>query len=196
MQKKFDKSSIILILLGFAAIYLENQFNFKYGILIGVGLFGITAIIWGLEDIINKETDSSLSAQENSAAATLRGIAAAMSGLVLLLIGTAMFISSVLGLIGWGNFALEYIKTRPGILLIFLGALGSAYSIQLILLDPQNNHGFWKILASIPVRLFGVLVLLIGLGLIFSGIFEVFQPDRFQQIFQGILQYFSPPQYL
>ncbi len=196
MTKKLGTASTIVAVAGFLAIYAESKLGFSNGTLIGIGLLGVAAILWGIEEILKREAYVAADNQESGLIETFRGVAAAMSGLVLLLIGIALVVSSILGLSGLGNFALEFIKNRPGILLIFLGALGIAYSFQLIVGSPQSNNGFWKIIASVPARLFGIFIFLLGLGLIFSGIFEVFLPDRFQQIFQSLIQYFSPPAFL
>lgn len=195
MNKRKNIFTVIFAVLGFLAIYAESEYGLSIGVLIGLGLLGLSSTIWGIEKIITRRGTYTTGGQDSSRIEMVRGIAAIMSGLVLLLVGAGLIASSLLGLAGLGNFAIDFLKARPGIGLLFLGALGSAFSFQLMLGSEQSRRGFWAILGSIPGRVFGFFLFLFSAGLLLAGIVEVFLPDTFQQIFEDLISRLRLPDF-
>jgi len=194
--KKITWITIILALVGSFIIYLETEFQLKNGVIGGLGLIGISGSLWGIENIFKQSGFFSSIDQESSQTVTYRGFAAIMSGLTLVLSGVALIAVSVLGFAGLSSFALSVIKGRPGILLIFLGRLGSAFSLQQIIGSEEAKNTVWTMISSIPGRFFGLILLLISVVLVLAGVLEVFFPETFQHLYQIILSQLKPPDFL
>ena len=82
-------------------------------------------------------------------------------------------------LLGFEDVFLDYIQTRPGIALFFGGALATTYGFTLMLGRDQANCGGLRILASIPGRIFGLLLLVLGSSIVLLGILEMIIPNIF-----------------
>lgn len=195
-RKALSWTIIIFAVLGFLFVYLETEFGFSNGVLIGIGFLGFSSVGWGIEEFSKKQESYSIFDQDNSRKEAYRRIAAITSSLVLILIGVGMIAASGLGLIGLGDIAIQFIRIRPGILLIFLGTLGFSFSFQLITGSEESKKSFWLILGSIPGRIFGVILLLVSIAVILAGILEALLPEKFFQLIRSILSHLNLPDFL
>ena len=61
----------------------------------------------------------------------------------------------------------------------------AAYSISLILGTREDRCG-WSLLGSIPGRLFGLVLLVFGLGMLLLGGLEIISPNGFDQVIDAV----------
>lgn len=61
----------------------------------------------------------------------------------------------------------------------------AAYSITLILGTREDRRG-WSLLGSIPGRIFGLVLLVFGLGMLLLGGLEIISPNGFDQVIDAV----------
>lgn len=184
---------IIFLALGIIAIYLEVEFEISNGIRTGAGLLGIASILWGVEEIVDHWAFYSFSRQKSEIDSTLRTIASIAVSLLRWLIGIGLFTIALLGFLGLGDPAANFIKNRPGVAMVFISALGFTYGTQKFLMAKKQGKGFKIVLENISGRILGVLLILASCVVLALGLVEILWPDAFQNNLNLFLSWFNDP---
>ena len=189
MEKRKPLSWIIILFLalGILAIFLESEFEVANGIRTGAGLLGIASILWGVEEIINHSALYSFSWQKSERALTIRTIASIAVSLLRLLIGMGVVTISLLGFLGLGDSAANFIKNRPGFAMVFLSSLGLTYGAQQFLIAKKHGEGLKVLLENISGRIFGVILILVSCVVLVLGLMEIILPEGFENLVRLIL---------
>jgi len=189
MRKKNFLSLIITLqlALGIIAFYLESEFELPNGIRLGASLLGVSSIIWGLEELLNHRSLYSFSWQKGEKQQTLMTIGSIATSLLRFLIGIGLLIISLLGFIGIGSQAVDFFKTRPGIGIVFAGALGFTYSIQQFFMQKSASESLKLRLEKFFQRLFSAILALLSLLLLAVGTIEILHPELFNQILNALV---------
>lgn len=187
---------ILFLVLGFVAIYLESEFEISYGIRAGVGFMGIAGILWGIEEIIDHRNFYSFTWQEKERAAVLATIASITTSFLRLLIGIGLVFISTLGFLGLGSQAENFVKNRPGIAMVFLGALAISYGLQQFLEKKKQGRSLQSLLENGLVKVYGVLLMLAGTVVLGLGWIEILTPDGFRNLIQLLLSLLHLPFFL
>jgi len=195
MDKRKPLSWIIILFLalGILAIFLESEFEVANGIRAGAGLLGIASILWGVEEIINHSALYSFSWQKSERAMTLKTIASIAVSLLRLLIGIGLVTISLLGFFGLGDPAVNFIKNRPGFVMVFLSSLGLTYGAQQFLIAKKQGKGLKVFLENISGRIFGVILILVSCVVLVLGLMEIIWPEGFENLVRLVLQRLGLP---
>ncbi len=196
-KKNFLSWAIILLLaLGILAFYLETEFELPNGIRLGAGLLGASSILWGLEELFNHRSIYSLSWQKGEKRQTLLTIGSIATSLLRFMIGVGLLIISLLGFLGVGSQSVNFIRTRPGIVIVFAGALGITYGIQQFFEKKNAPDTFRFRLERFFQRFFSLLLMLLSLFLLGAGIIEILHPELFKQILNALVSALGLPFFL
>jgi hypothetical protein len=196
MNKKIRKwLPILLFAGGFLLAYGGWKLSLSWIIYLGFLPIGAAVILFGIDAIQKKESSYTGGGEETSFTYSYRGVAAIMDGLVLVLLGLGIMVFGVIALFGQQDNTLNFLQHRPGAILIFSGLLMAAYSITLILGSQEAKRG-WRLLGSLPQRIFGLVLLIFGLGLIFVGGWEIISPTGYDQLVDSVKNnYLGFPEY-
>jgi hypothetical protein len=164
--------------LGFLMIYGGAELEVPILIHAGLVPIGGTVMVWGADAIITRRSSYTIG-EDNQREETYRGFAAMADGLVLLIIGFAIISAGVVLLLGFEQAVLGYLQLRPGVALLFGGGLATMYGLTLMLGSQQENQGGLRTLASIPARIFGFILFILGAGGLVLGLLEILLPNTF-----------------
>jgi len=178
---------IAFLVLGIIAIYLESEFEVKNGIRAGAGLLGIASILWGIEEFVDHRVFYSISWEKTEKEMTLRTIGSITVSLLRLLMGIGLVTISLLGFIGLGDLAENYVKNRPGLVMVFLSALGFTYGVQLFLSKKKQGKSLQIFLENVFAGMFGVFLILLSFTVLALGLIEILWPEGFRDMIQLFL---------
>ncbi len=173
---------LVTIFWGGACIYygVENQQPW----LTGIGFFtaGAGLCLNGIGDIIRREVTEFTDEYGNSItysglSAILLGIFWSTGGLMAICIGIAL-------LTGIQEALLVWIKTRPGVWMIPCGPACMAFGGHIMLGAREERSGCLAILGSMPKRIFGLILILGGLGLMIAGVIDLAAPELLNMLFR------------
>lgn len=186
-KKNFLSWAIILLLaLGILAFYLETEFQLPNGIRLSAGLLGASSILWGLEEILNHRSLYSLSWQKGEKRQTLLTIGSIATGLLRFLIGISLLIVSLLGFLGIGSQSVNFIRIRPGIAIVFTGAMGITFGIQQLFETKDTPDTLRFRLEKFFQHFFSILLMLLSLFLLAVGTIEILYPELFKKILETL----------
>lgn len=188
MKKKNFLSwvTISLLALGILAFYLETEFELPNVIQLSAGLLGASSILWGLEELLNHRSLYSFSWHSSEKRQILLTVGSIATSLLRFLIGIGLLIISLLGFLGVGSQSVNFIRTRPGIAIVFAGALGITYGIQQFFEQKNTADTLRFRLESFFQRFFSIFLMLLSFFLLGAGIIEILFPDLFKQILAGL----------
>jgi hypothetical protein len=191
MKRKILSWIIIFFLaLGIIAIYLESEFEVANGIRAGAGFLGIASILWGVEEIVDHWAFYSFSWGKTERELTLRTIASIAVSLLRLLIGIGLVTITLLGFLGLGDPAADFIRNRPGLAMVFFSSLGFTYGTQQLLMAKKQGNRLKVVLENISGRIFGVLLIMASCVVLALGLAEILWPDAFQNYWRLLLSQF------
>ncbi|MBM3138152.1 MAG: hypothetical protein FJZ98_08195 [Chloroflexi bacterium] len=118
---------------------------------------------------------------------TLRTIGSITVSLLRLLMGIGLVTISLLGFIGLGDLAENYVKNRPGLVMVFLSALGFTYGVQLFLSKKKQGKSLQIFLENVFAGMFGVFLILLSFTVLALGLIEILWPEGFRDMIQLFL---------
>jgi hypothetical protein len=182
------RSVLVLALTGVGGLLLLIAADrLSHPELIGPGLilFAVGIVATGGDAIFRRYTVERIA--ETARSRTYQGLAAVLIGAVLVLFGMAVGVTGVAFLIGEQHALYDSLLARPGIALVPVG-LASAASGGARLLGAREWRGsVSRVLAAVPERLGGLILLLIGAALAAIGAFELIAPDAFDRELNALL---------
>ncbi len=181
MEKLRTWLPIILVVAGFGLIYVGTELSVPLLIHVGLLPIGGGLFLFGWDAIQKRRSSYTGGEQDASQTETYFGLAAVMDGIVLVLLGIAVFVLGVILIVGLGEYVLEKVQERPGSLMVFVSALLIATSITWVLGSQESREG-WALVGSLPKRIAGVIFFILGVTLGTLALIEMVSPQGFDQI--------------
>jgi hypothetical protein len=148
----------------------------------GVACFGLASIAIGLEGIITRRIV--LRRRRRGSSSTYTGVAAILQGIQFNIIG--LFLLGIAWMMYWNNSReiLQQFARRPGLPLLGFGAVCLMQAMIAITGSHEMKQGpRWVVILSLfTARLYpGLLLIVIGLGAMGLGLFEIAAPAAFDE---------------
>jgi hypothetical protein len=183
LAKKLGTLQWILIGLGVALGYAGWRFEWPAVIGLGVALAGLGVAAGGVEDMLNREVSLSVQA-ERSRVQTYSGASAVLMGVMWVLVGLAMVIGGLAYAAGLGGWLWGNVRAHPGAALVLAGLAMMAYG-GVETLGAREDHlsaSPLAFLGSLPARIFGVILIIVGLLVLLGGGLELVAPQAFDAL--------------
>ena len=169
---------VLGLLLAFGGDRLSMPILF-YG---GVACFGLASIAIGLEGIVTRRIV--LRRRRRGSSSTYTGVAAILQGIQFNIIG--LFLLGIAWMMYWNNSReiLQQFARRPGLTLLGFGAICLMQAMIAITGSQEMKQGpRWVVILSLfTARLYpGLLLIVIGLGAMGLGLFEIAAPTAFDE---------------
>jgi hypothetical protein len=183
---------IILGLLGVLLIFVGDRLSVSILGSAGLGCLGLAAMAIGWEAIITRQIK--FGSRRRGSRETYTGLPAVLQGIQFNLIGLFLIGITVLvylddGSTGRGIF-LQFVR-RPGLPLMLFGALLLMQAVITISGFLELREGpRWIVILNLAVSrlLPGIILMVIGLGALGLGLFEVVAPNVFDEMGGGFLE--------
>jgi hypothetical protein len=185
-DRKISLAQVALFVGGFFMAYQGWRSEMSWMTYGGLVLVGAAVLWWGVEAIVRREDSYSVGDTEVPRRETYVGFAAVMSGSVMALLGLAILVAGVVGLLGLGEESLALLQERPGIAFVLVGLAGVAFSFTLIIGSQQDRSSASAVLGSLPGRVFGVLLLVAAIGAILLGGLQLASPETYESVTSGL----------
>jgi hypothetical protein len=176
---------VVIGIAGFALVWAGFYFDRPILVNSGVMLIGLAIAAGGIIAMFRREITFRRryagSVSYHGAAAVFMGAAIALAGGGLMVVGLLLF-----G--GMAERAWQSAVRRPGIPLMFIGAVFSAYGLALAL-GPRDASGKtgWELVISLPERLAGLFLLGLGAAALAVGAFEFALPGQFDSLLRSLI---------
>jgi hypothetical protein len=176
--------AVVAFLLAFAG----DKLSIPIMLYSGIALFGITAIVIGLEAMLTQRIV--LSRQRNYSE-TYLGFAAYAQGVQFSLIGLFFIVTSIAAYLDNGRDIFLHLVKRPWSVLVVFGTYCLMQAVIAIGGSVEQKEGTrWVVMLDFFVgRLLpGAILIVIGLGALGLGLFEFVAPAQFDALGGGFLE--------
>lgn len=169
-------------MLGSAAgcLYLGVQYELRALTGLGLALLGAGLALNGVDDVLRKEVNETQA--ERSVTFTYCGWSAIALGAFWCAGGAALFTAGLALLAGRWPAWWARLQARPGPLFLLGGFEALAMGLHSLLGSRQERANLGGLLASLPQRLFGLLLMLGGFLALCAGLLEILAPQVFQNL--------------
>jgi hypothetical protein len=176
-----------LLVLGMALIKIAEYVSIP-PVLIYIGLIfgGIGIIAMSIGDI--RSGESRFYDAETSTSETYRGLGALMWSFLFILLGMGLIAAGIILLMDVGDAVVAFIKARPGSTMVITGLFMIVYGVPNILGSVEEHQSIGRFLASVPGRMFSVVLVLIGVLIIILGGWEIVAPAAFDSAVHQFVQ--------
>jgi hypothetical protein len=150
--------------------------------LIGPGLllFAIGTVAAGVQAVTARYV-----LERNSVAPrhhTFHGAAAVLIGISLVVLGTSIGVTGAAFMMGAQRALYDFAIARPGVALLPLGVSVGAGGASRVAGARQWRGSLWRVLANLPERIGGAMLMVLGAALAGLGGFELIAPEAFDDI--------------
>ena len=147
--------------------------------LAGSGLLslGIGLILIGINDIVTRE---SVEQDDAGYITTYRGWSAIFGGILWIVLGIAVLVGAIAVFFGQQGALLQWVGKHPGIGLIGAGLVALSFGGRMLFGAEEQKDSALPFLISLPGRVFGLLLIFLGVVLLATGILEILFPSVFQ----------------
>ncbi|NPV55321.1 MAG: hypothetical protein HPY76_01425 [Anaerolineae bacterium] len=181
MSKPLRFIQIALIALGVIMLYFginrQPTWLAGLGLLLlsgGVALFGVRDIYY----LQASEWDQTTHRER-----TYTGIGAILGGVFTLMLAAGSAAAGLVLIFGAWDAFWDYLKARPGVALLLLGMALLSGGVKYLLGAKEDRSTRWDIiLRSLPERVLGAVMGLIGLASLIAGAVEVLFPAGFDRL--------------
>ena len=191
LAKRLSTLELILVIGGMLIMAAGWRLSILLVLNIGLVIVGLGLIVGAAGTIIERRV--SLSDSEQSQTDTYSGVGAIAWGVVFGLLGAGIVTLGIVRLLGIGGYLTFCIRERPGIGLILGGLLLATFGFPSIAGSHEENGNFLCFLGSVPRRIFGVVIVIVGLVAIALGMIEIAAPDVFNGWYEAIKACFAVP---
>jgi len=115
------------------------------------------------------------------------GSAARLIGLALVILAAGIAAAGLSFVLGRQEELYVFALARPGIALVPLGVLMGAFGAARVIGAREWRGSLWRLLASLPHRIGGALLLLAGLVAVCVGLAELVAPEAFDEAVDRVL---------
>ena len=179
---------ISLAVVAFLLAFAGDKLSIPIMLYSGIALFGVTAIVIGLEAMLTQRIV--LSRQRNYSE-TYLGFAAYAQGVQFSLIGLFFIVTSIAAYLDNGRDIFLHLVKRPWSVLVVFGTYCLMQAIIAIGGSVEQKEGTrWVVMLDFFVgRLLpGAILIVIGLGALGLGLFEFVAPAQFDALGGGFLE--------
>ena len=161
---------------------------------IGVAIAGLGIMMGGVSDVLTRWaslSDSSLeSASPSYQYESYRGLVAVASGVFRVLLQGLIVVEGLAYTLGLEKHLLTYLKELPGIVLLGAGLPMTAYGLLSVIetTQPAPHRSPGRFLLSVPERLVGIVLFVLGIAAIAAGGLEVLDPRTFDRLLHQLTQ--------
>jgi hypothetical protein len=156
----------------------------------GIACFGLTAMAIGWEAILTRYIK--FGSRRRGTRETYTGLPAILHGIQFNLIGLFLIVIAVTVYFNFNGRAvfLQMVR-RPGLPLIVFGALLLIQAVITLTGSRELRQGAdWIVILNLLVSrlLPGIILVVLGLGALWLGVFEIMAPDTFDEMGGGFLE--------
>lgn len=188
----FRTVQIICGVLGFLAVFAGDRFSMPVLLYGGIVCFGFLAMAIGWEGILTQQMVTG--SRRSGSRRTYTGLPAILQGIQFNLLGIFLIGVSAMMYLNyqntWREIFLLFVR-RPGIPLLGFGVLMLMQAaINLIGSHELRQGERWLVILNLLVSrlLPGGILILLGLGALWLGVFEIIAPDSFDEMGGGFLE--------
>jgi len=188
----FRTVQIICGVLGFLAVFAGDRFSMPVLFYGGIVCFGFLAMAIGWEGILTQQMVTG--SRRSGSRRTYTGLPAILQGIQFNLLGIFLIGVSAMMYLNyqntWREIFLLFVR-RPGIPLLGFGVLMLMQAaINLIGSHELRQGERWLVILNLLVSrlLPGGILILLGLGALWLGVFEIIAPDSFDEMGGGFLE--------
>jgi len=188
----FRTVQIICGVLGFLAVFAGDRFSMPVLLYGGIVCFGFLAMAMGWEGILTQQMVTG--SRRSGSRQTYTGLPAILQGIQFNLLGIFLIGVSAMMYLNyqntWREIFLLFVR-RPGIPLLGFGVLMLMQAaINLIGSHELRQGERWLVILNLLVSrlLPGGILILLGLGALWLGVFEIIAPDSFDEMGGGFLE--------
>ena len=179
---------IVLIALGLLLAFLGNQFSIPILFYASVSCFGLAMMAVGWQAIL---TQHMVLGRRRGYRETYTGIPAIYQGVQFNFIGLFLIGVAFMAYFNYGQEIFLQMVRRPGLPLVLLGGLSIMQSLIAFSGPQEARQGAqWVVIANLLFSrlLPGFILMVIGVGLSFLGLFEAAAPEKFDELGGGFLE--------
>ena len=158
---------------------------------LGYGILGMAILFEGVEALATREI--SFAVGTSSIFETYRGVAAISWGVIFSEWGLIFIAFAVLRQFEMLHTAVSFLCDRPGIALISAGLMLVCLGAMIVFGHAEGDSSLLTSLAALPLRMFGLLPLLMGVALIAAGFMEIAAPALFDNLLPHLPDFPSSP---
>jgi hypothetical protein len=105
-------------------------------------------------------------------------------------LGILVIVGGLVYALGQGEALLTYMKDHPGLALVGIGLLMVPYGLVSLVgpIEASPRRSVGRFLSSLPSRVVGLVLIILGLVAIAAGALELLAPQRFDQILEQLGQ--------
>lgn len=173
---------IIFVVLGLLLAFGGDRLSMPVLFYVAMACFGLASIAFGLEAIVTRHIV--LGRRRRGSRSTYTGVAAILQGIQFNVIG--LFLLGIAWMMFWNNNReiVQQFARRPGLPLLVFGAVCLMQAVIAITGSHEMQQGSrWFVILSLFIaRLYpGLLLIVIGLGALGLGLFEIAAPTAFDE---------------
>ncbi|MEW6085283.1 MAG: hypothetical protein AB1607_11870 [Chloroflexota bacterium] len=180
---------IIFGVLGILLAFGGDRLSMPILLYAGAACFGLASIAIGWEAIVTRQIR--LGSRRRGTRETYTGLAAVLHGVQFNLIGLFLIGLSLSTYVNNGReIVLQFVR-RPGVPLLILGALCLMQAVISLTGSHEQRQGpRWMVAMNlVAARLLpGIVLIVIGVGAAWLGVFEIIAPEAFDAMGGGYLE--------
>jgi hypothetical protein len=191
LSKRLSTIELIAVIGGIAIMAAGWKLSVLLLLNIGLLIAGLGLITGAVGTIIEQRV--SFSDSEVSRTDTPSRIGAVAWGIFFGLLGLGITALGIVRLLGIGGYVTFCIRERPGIRLLLGGLLLATFGFPSVIGSHEESGDFLRFLGSVPRRIFGVVIVVVGLAAIALGVIEIARPDVFDGWYAAVKAWFAVP---
>lgn len=186
----WKKLQIGLIVLAFLLLFLGDRFSIPLLTYTGIACFGMVSIAIGLEAILTRHIV--VGRRRSGNRGTYTGLPAIFQGVQFNVLGAFLIVVAVMIYMrANGREVIQHMVRHPGLPLIAFGILVLMQAVITLAGSLEQRDGpRWEVIFNLLLSrlLPGVILILIGLGMLGLGLFEIIAPNVFDALGGGFLE--------
>ena len=160
---------------------------------LGAAVLGLGMIVIGLEAVRTRSFEMAPASALSSSRFRFRGVGAVFWGLQFVGLGLGTVTVAGIILLDLVSSAESLVLDRPGIAIAPIGFIFLCTAIGWLSGEESMNASIFLFIATLPHRIGAVVTLLFALAVLCVGIFELAQPEVFDQIVENLRPPPFPP---
>jgi hypothetical protein len=181
-----------LAIAGLLLFGVASYFNFTLLSNFAIVLFGAGVVAWGVNAIQQRELgifqrDISISERLNEMVARLGGALMVIGGMLALGYGVLALMNPRAPLPPTVRAFFDS-TTGQGVLWLTGSVVGMAFGLNALASNARADNAFMRFVLSLPIRLFGLLILSVSCAVAAAGLVQIFAPEVWASWMQSLLE--------